>query len=216
MKLRRNLVISLSFVLFGLISVQTGHAWSAVKHVETVRFRLDPLKSKFVVHADRTGIAWFKGKSHFIAARDFSGEASLSTDTVNPASLEITVKTASLEETGVAFTDPQKATIKKELDELVLDSGKYPEITFRSTKVIGKAIGGAFEVKIDGDLSLHGVTKHIIIPAHVSLDGEQLRATGEFKIDRKDFGVNATDAFHGFVRVKHKLRFTFDIIGSRI
>jgi polyisoprenoid-binding protein YceI len=71
-------------------------------------------------------------------------------------------------------------------------------------------------VRIEGDLALHGVTKHIKIPAHVSVNGDELRATGEFSIDRKDFHVNATDAFHGFVRVKHKLRFTFDIIGNRI
>ena len=191
-------------------------AQSGGKSVEQLRFRLDAARSKFIVHADRAGIAWFKGKSQFIAAKDFSGEALLTTDLLNPASLVITVRTASLEETGADFTDQQKGIIKKELDELVLESGKYPEITFRSTQVSGKAAGGgSFDVKIDGDLMLHGVTKHIMIPARVSLSGDGLRAVGEFYVNRKKFGVNATDAFHGFVRVKHKLRFTFDIIGTR-
>ena len=202
--------------LFGLFASQHDLARPPVVRAEVVRFRLDPSQSKFIVHANRAGLEWFKGKSHFIAAKDFSGEASLSTDALNPASLEITVKTASLEETGAAFTAQQKGIIKKELDELVLETAKYPEIVFRSTQVTGKPAGGAFDVKIDGDLTLHGVTKHITIPARVSLSGGQLRASGEFTIDRKDFNVNATNAFHGFVRVKHKLRFTFDIIGTRI
>ena len=215
MKLSPASVLTFARLLVVLFVAQAAIAHPH-KRSEVVRFRLDPARSKFIVHADRTGIAWFKGKSHFIAAKEFSGEASLSTDTVSPASLEITVKTASLEETGAAFTPEQKAIIKKELDELVLESGKYPDIVFRSTRVTGSPKPGGFDVRIEGDLALHGVTKHITIPAHVSISGDELRAAGEFSIDRKDFRVNATDAFHGSVRVKHKLRFTFDIIGNRI
>jgi polyisoprenoid-binding protein YceI len=102
------------------------------------------------------------------------------------------------------------------LDEIVLESDKYPEITFNSTAVKGTIKNGAFEVKINGDLTLHGVKRQITIPAVVTLDGNDLRAVGEFEIDRKDFNVNATNAFHGMVRVKHTLKFVFDIIGRRI
>ena len=164
MKLRRiALTAALTLFIFGIMMAPTLPGQS-LKLPESVKFRLDPERSTFIVHADRAGIAWFKGKSHLIAARDFSGEASLSADVLNPASLEISVKTASLQETGAAFTDQQKGIIKKELDELVLESGKYPEITFRSTRVTGGASAGAFDVKIAGDLTLHGVTKQIFDP----------------------------------------------------
>lgn len=182
---------------------------------EIVRFRIDPARSKFMVHADRAGLAWFKGHSHRLAVRDFSGDASLSLDAVSPASLVMTVKAGSLEETDAAFTDAQKAIIKKEVDELVLESAKYPEITFKSTEIKGAANSGGFDVKISGDLTLHGVTKLITIPARVTLEGTSMRAVGEFEIDRKKFGVNATEAFHGFVKVRHKIKFVFDIIGDR-
>jgi polyisoprenoid-binding protein YceI len=181
-----------------------------------VRYRLDPSQSKFIVHADRTGLAWFKGKSHLIAPRDFEGEASLSLDALNPASLQMTIRAASLEETSDVFTAEQKATIKKELNEIVLEPAKYPDITFKSTDVQGSMKNGAFDVKIGGDMTLHGVTKHIVIPATVTINGDTLRASGEFTLDRKEFNVNATQAFHGFVKVKHKLRFVFDIMGKRI
>ena len=153
-----------------------------LKAPTVVRYRLDPSKSTFMVHANRAGLAWFKGHSHRIAAKDFSGEATLTLDALNPASLEITVKAASLEETDPVFTPQQKAIINKEVNELVLETAKYPEITFKSTGVKGAAKNGAFDVKISGDLMLHGVTKRIEIPATVTITGDTMRAVGEFQI----------------------------------
>jgi polyisoprenoid-binding protein YceI len=192
------------------------HSASIPPSISIAKFRLEPSQSKFIVHANRSGLAWFKGHSHRLAVGDFSGTAELDLSAVNPASLEISVRTASIEETDPVFTPEQKKIIKKELDELVLESAKYPEIVFKSTDVKGSLIQGKFDVRIGGDLTLHGVTKHIVIPAIVTVAGDSFRATGEFEIDRKDFNVNATDAFHGLVRVKHDLRFEFDIVGKRV
>lgn len=81
----------------------------------------------------------------------------------------------------------------------------------------GKALNqNEYDVKIGGDLTLHGVTRHISIPAHVTLSGNDLRATGEFSVDRSDYKVPATSAFHGLVGVKNKIKFTFDIVAHQI
>ncbi len=181
-----------------------------------VRYRIYASQSKFMVHASRGGLAYFKGHNHEIAVRDFSGEASLNLDLINPASLSMTIRADSLEETSDVFTPQQKEIIKKELKEIVLETAKYPEIAFKSTDVQGKINNGQFEVKIGGDMTLHGVSKHIVIPARVSVNGETLRAQGEFTINRHDFKVKATSAFHGLVRVKDKLKFTFDIVAQRV
>jgi polyisoprenoid-binding protein YceI len=82
--------------------------------------------------------------------------------------------------------------------------------------VKGKLKDGRFEVKITGDITLHGVTKRIVIPATVTADAETLSAKGEFTLSRSDFNVKATSAFHGLVRVKNKLKFTFDINARRV
>lgn len=179
------------------------------------RFRIDAANSKFIVHADRAGLAWFKGHSHRIAVGDFSGEASLALDAVTPASLEMSVRADSLEETSPDFTDKQKGIINRELKEIVLESEKFPEIHFKSTKVAGRLENGAMAVKITGALTLHGITKQIEIPAKVTLDSGNLRAVGTFEINRKNFKVNATEAFHGFVKIRHSLKFEFDIVAVR-
>ncbi len=201
----------------------TGHGDAARSAViiypalsPSVEYRLDPTESKFIVHANRTGLAWFKGHSHRIAVGDFSGTAELSLDALNPASLQMTVQAASLEETDPVFTAEQKKIINNEINELVLETAKYPEIAFKSTDIKGSLVSGKFDVRIGGDLTLHGVTKHIVIPATLTVNGDMMRAVGKFEIDRKDFNVNATEAFHGFVKVKHHLKFEFDIVGKRV
>ena len=182
----------------------------------TVRYAIEPSRSTFIIHAYRGGLAWFKGHDHLIAARDFSGVAELTPGALNPAMLQMTVKADSLEETSDVFTAQQKGIIKKELNEIVLESSRYPDITFTSTNVKGGLKNGQFDVKINGNMTLHGVTRPIEIPASVTLEGDSLRARGEFKLDRSDFNVKATSAFHGMVRVKDGLKFTFDMIGQRI
>ena len=182
----------------------------------TVTYTLDASQSKFMAHANRSGLLWFKGHSHHLAASEFTGQVQLTPDTITPASLRLVVKAASLHETGADFTEPQKQIINKELKEIVFHPDQYPDITFQSTNVTAKNSGsGRYDVKIDGNLTLHGVTKRITILAVVTLQGDNLRAVGEFSIDRDDFKVKATSAFHGMVRVDDDVRFEFDIVGRR-
>jgi len=162
-------------------------------------------------------LLWFKGHEHLIAAREFSGEAQLTPAMITLASLQITVNAASMAETSDDFTEQQKQIINRELREIVFEPEKYPQIVFKSTEITGKTTttNNSFELKIRGNLTLHGVTRRITIPARVSLVGNDMRATGEFSIDRSDFNVKATSAFHGLVRVRNKVKFTFDIVGHR-
>ena len=204
-----------SLAVFGQSAAPSGNT-PTTSSVETVRYRIDPSQSKFMVVAPRGGLLWFKGHSHYIAVRDFEGDAEVTLNAVTPASLQMAVRAASLEETGADFTPEQKGIIKKELEEIVLETAKYPEIHFKSTAVQGKLNNGALEVEITGDLTLHGVTRRIEIPATVTVSGDTFHAVGKFAIDRKKFNVKATNAFHGLVRVKHGMKFTFDIIGRRV
>jgi polyisoprenoid-binding protein YceI len=222
MKTLLLLGITAVFGSLGLLSIKSESAVIdnkfAINNVPApeVRFRLDPSQSTFIAHANRAGLAWFKGHSHRLAIKDFDGQASLSLDAVNPASLTMTARAASIEETDPFFNADQKKTINKEVNEIVLETAKYPEITFRSTEVRGSLKNGAFDVEITGDLTLHGMTKRITIPATVTVSGDTLRAKGEFRINRKKWGVNATEAFHSLVKVRHTIIFEFDIIGRRV
>lgn len=215
----------LALLVIGLIALLTGPPGQTSNVAEPAlnvsrgdtlaRYEIIPARSKFMVKASRGGLLWFKGHDHHLAVKDFDGRAELVLDMLEPSSLELSVRAASLEETSDEFTPQQKAIINKELKEIVLESDKYPEIKFKSTKVSGTVNNGRFEIIVGGDITLHGVTRRLDIPAMVSLEGDTLRAVGKFSINRSDFNVKATNAFHGLVRVKNKLKFTFDIVAER-
>src|SRR5215216_4051027 len=203
-------------IIMGLIVAALIAPVSLAVAPATVTYNVDASQSKFMAHANRSGLFWFKGHSHHLEASEFSGQVELTPDTITPASLRLVVKAASLHETGADLTEPQKQVINKELKEIVLHPDQYPDITFQSTNVTAKTSGaGRYEVKIDGNLTLHGVTRRVVIPAVVTLNGDTLRAVGEFSIDRGNYKVKATSAFHGLVRVDDDIKFEFDIIGRR-
>ena len=180
------------------------------------RYQLDASVSKFMAHASRSGLLWFKGHGHHIAVRDFTGEATLDADSLANSSLTIIAKSASMEETSDVFTAGQKQIINKELRDIVLLPEQYPEITFRSTQVTGTSTGPSqYDLKITGNLTLLGVTKLITIPTKATVSGNQMRAHGDFSISRGDFKVKATSAFHGMVRVADTIHFEFDIVGRQ-
>src|ERR1044071_6680709 len=182
----------------------------------TVTYNLDASQSKFMAHANRSGLLWLKGHSHHLAATDFGGQVELTPEAITPASLRLVVKAASLHETGADFTEPEKQIINKELKEIVLLPDQYPDITFQSTNVTAKGLGGGrYDVNIKGNLTLHGITRPVTIPATITLNGSTLRAVGKFSIDRDDYKVKATSAFHGMVRVDDDIKFEFDILGRR-
>lgn len=182
----------------------------------TVTYNLDPGHSKFMANASPSGLLWFKGHTHHLAATDFSGQVELTPDTITPATMRLVVKAASLHETGADFTDQQKQIIDKELKDIVFHPDQYPDITFQSTGVTAKSNGaGQYDVKITGNMTLHGVTHPVTIPAVVTLNGDTMRAVGEFSLDRDDYKVKATSAFHGMVRVGHDVKFEFDIVGHK-
>ena len=210
---------TLALVALLALAVETAGSATVIKRRPAPQsatvYRLDAARSKFMIRAFAGGLLWFKGHDHFVQARDFAGEARLTPGSVSPASLTLNVRAASLVETREVFNEQQKKIINGELRDIVLEPDKYPDITFKSTDVSVDARGGAFRVKLGGDLTLHGVTRHVVIPAEVTLEGSDLRARGEFHIKRSDYKVPATSAFHGTVRIRDRLKVSFDIVARK-
>lgn len=67
-----------------------------------------------------------------------------------------------------------------------LDTNEYPEIKFQSTQIAAQDDG---KVSITGELTLHGVTKSITVPATVTLGEDGVILVADFTIDRAEFGM---------------------------
>jgi len=82
-----------------------------------------------------------------------------------------------------------------------LDVAKYPTITFKSKKI---EPAGAGQFKVTGDLTLHGVTRDVVLdvsdlaaPIKDPMGKTRAGARATTKIDRKDFGINWSKAMDG-------------------
>ena len=74
------------------------------------------------------------------------------------------------------------------------DAEKYPDITITSTKIdkTNKTEGGYYY--FTGTLSMHGITKVIAFPFKVEKTNDSYLFTGEFEIDRLDYGIGDKSA----------------------
>lgn len=177
-----------------------------------LRYRIDPAKSSFTVRAFRSGLLKAFGHDHTIAVRDFSGEADITASTLTPASLQLNIKADSLAVTDKVSDDDRKE-IENTMKTEVLETSKYPQITFKSTSIDAEKTGEAkFKVKIWGEITLHGKTGKGYIESQVTFSGNSMRATGGFSLKQSDYGIDPPSVAGGTIKVKDELKFTFDMV----
>lgn len=117
--------------------------------------------------------------------RDFTGTVNYDGKDATKSTVEFSAKTTSVD-TGVAPRDKHLRTAD------FFDVEKYPEMTFKSTKVEKKGKNWM----VTGDLTMKGVTKQISFPFQVAgflpddKGGMKIGVSAETTINRRDFGVN--------------------------
>ena len=95
----------------------------------------------------------------------------------------------------------------------VLDASRFAQIVFTSRKVGGKAVGAAaYELQVEGDLALHGVTKALTVPVRIekAADGT-LTATARAVLNQTDHGIKPVSVA-GVVNVRNELDLSFRIV----
>lgn len=124
-------------------------------------------------------INWVEGRFN-----DFSGAVNFDEKDVSKSTVEFSAKIDSVD-TAVAARDGHL----KSPD--FFDAAKFPELTFKSTKVTKKGAGYI----VEGDFTMKGVTKRITFPFTLTgavVDGRGNRRFGieaTTVINRRDFGV---------------------------
>jgi polyisoprenoid-binding protein YceI len=178
----------------------------------SLRYRIDASKSRFIVHVSRSGFLKALGHDHTIQIRDFSGEALITPDSLSPASLQLTIKSDSLAVID-KVSDSDRREIEATMRNQVLETSKYPEITFKTTQTASeKNSQGNYTTKIWGDIALHGVTGDGYIVSNITFGQNMLRATGEFTLKQTAYNITPVSAAGGTIKVKDEIRLTFDVV----
>jgi polyisoprenoid-binding protein YceI len=148
-------------------------------------WQLDPMHSSAQFSVSHLGVSTVRG-----AFTKVSG--SVQYDAANPgkSSIQTTIEAASVD-TRVEMRDNDLRSPK------FFDAQKYPTITFQSKKVES---AGAGKLKVTGDLTIHGVTKEVVLDVDgptpaikdpMGKDRLRMGASATTKINRNDFGVSA-------------------------
>jgi polyisoprenoid-binding protein YceI len=129
----------------------------------------------------------------------------------NPAASTVE---ATIDVSTIATLDAARDTHLKSAD--FLDVEKYPTITFKSKSV---EVTGADEGKLTGDLTIHGVTKEVVLKVEgPSQEGKdpwgniRIGASATTKIKRSDFGLTWNAALEtGGIMVGDDLKIELDV-----
>ncbi len=120
--------------------------------------------------------------------KDFSGTLSYSSQDPAKCKIDVTVQSASLDTRNWVRDRVLRS------DDL-FDVEKYPTLSFRSTSATPT---GTDAYEIEGDLTIHGVTKRIAVPVKM-IGVRVMPGIGDFagfestfNIDRRDYGVLGT------------------------
>jgi polyisoprenoid-binding protein YceI len=154
-------------------------AASAVAQTET--WHLDPPHSAAQFAVKHMGISTVRGTFTKV-----NGELQYSAADPAKSSLNVTIDAASVD-TRVEMRDNDLRSAH------YLDVAKYPTITFKSKRV---EPAGAGKLKVTGDLTIHGVTKEVVLdvdgptaPVTDPKGNSHMGASAATKIERQDFGV---------------------------
>jgi polyisoprenoid-binding protein YceI len=182
------------------------------------RFVVDPAASSLHIHTGRAGILKFAGHDHDIRGLGMSGEILADTENVAASRVTITLDATRLEVEREGEPPADVAQVQERmLGPDVLDTARFPEIVFRSISASGHSgpHGSAFDMEIQGDLSLHGVTRRIALRLKAAIEGDLLKASGEARLRQTDYGLNPVSAVAGTVRVKDEVLVRYSIVARR-
>jgi hypothetical protein len=87
----------------------------------------------------------------------------------------------------------EKALMEEHFNENYLESDKYPRAEFKGKinepEKINFSEKGSYDVKVRGDLTIHGVTKPVTIDGTIEVTGEGINADSKFNIAPEDYNI---------------------------
>ena len=134
------------------------------------------------------------GKNHPGNFRLSTGTVAVADNNITGGQFTINIQSMEMEEKGAMFQDKLRPHL---LSGDFFDAEKFGTARFEITNVTPYAANGkdtsivtGANFNISGNLTIKDVTKNITFPAKVDLDGNTLKAKGNFNIDRTQWKIN--------------------------
>src|SRR5262245_10158199 len=181
-------------------------------------YTIVPSESSFWVFVGKAGLFSGLAHDHEIGVKQFSGKVILPQSGAAGGSLSLDIDARSLIVLDKKPSEEDKKKISSSMHTEVLESAKYEKISFKSVSVSDLKQTGenAYSFTLNGDLSLHGVTKRIAVPVNLTVAPQQLRAAGKYTLRQTDYGIKPYSAAGGTVKVKNDIVVNFNILAKAL
>ena len=163
--------------------------------------KIDIQRSLLTIHVGKAGLLSAAGHEHWVRA-PFS-EGTLNAGTSPHVAFRVDAKTMTVMPDDKLSSEKQ-AEVQRNMQTEVLESEKYPEIRFLSTKVDQLQPDHWL---VTGNLSLHGQMRSIQVDVKSASGGY----AGSGKVKQTDFGIRPVTV-GGLVKVKNELDIQFKVI----
>lgn len=208
----RNLV---SFFLIALLFIGSARLEGQEASAKKVEYQPGDLNldvSRVYIFVDKTNNL---GHSHGVEGKLKAGK--VLSDSQSPSKLVFDMRSfvADTETARKVFgieASIDAATVKKVnqnmLGKEILDVQKFPEASLEkaSLRKAGKqSARGLDEYELEGDFTLHGVSRHVVIPCDVEIKDGWHHLRGRFTIRQTDFGIKPYTKAFGAVGIKDEL-----------
>lgn len=87
----------------------------------------------------------------------------------------------------------EKALMQEHFNDNYMESDKYPKATFKGKikdfDKLNFSKTGVYIIEVEGDMTIHGVTKKMIANGTLEVKGDELHAKANFPITLKDYHI---------------------------
>ncbi len=178
-------------------------------------YTIDSGMSRLTVRAFASGMFSALGHNPTLGFRNVTGEACFVPETFHGASLHVRIDAGSLMVVD-RISERDRNEIERTVNRDVLETEKYPEIVFVSSKVSASKAGeGQYWVNLVGDLLLHGVTGAQSFAAQIAVSDDTLQAHGEFAVLQTAYKIRPVSVANGALKLKDELKCSFDIVARK-
>jgi len=174
---------------------------------------LGPDNGSVRVYTRREGLGARVGHDLTLQATRWSAEVELDPGDLTRSSVSTTVDASSLEVLegrggAIPLSEKDRADIRKNIAQKVLQVDRHPQITFRST---GVEAASPDRLTLAGELTLAGTTRPVRLELQREAGEDADRLSGRVTITQTDWGIKPFSAMLGALKVSNDVEVEIDV-----
>lgn len=206
----------------GAVFCGAGALFFGAFAVQAASYSLDTTRTDVVVQVFKGGMASSLAHDHVIKATQVGGK--ISYDPANPgaSTVQVDVRTQGLKADDPTLRKqyklpPMPDSDKEQVETNMKGTGQlevnqFPLMRFQSKKVTPGATPG--QLTVQGELTLHGVTKTVSFPATISVEGSSLTGRAKLTLKQSDYGIAPFSIMMGAIRNQDEVILNLTLVGQ--